>query len=798
MGIKDTMQGETTQPGQDAAISSYEESVQAAEAALHDREGVDVVYHIDRIAYELMSALREREASAPQNASSELHLSGPSALVMVQGKTARQAYSVLADAGIATVMPLMGDWRLDSNPKFAFTTVKMGPRPTKRLYVNAYAVLQAAREAQVQSIFLAGDSLALAQDNRFLKRAHDQGLRVFRMLDIDTSYRGWVECEPSAEPDVKQPTTWRTCHSCKLTFDNAEFVENGYACPSCGTLARLSSDERIALVCDEGSFVEWDADIADVDPLEFPGYREKVAGYREKTGKHEAVRTGRALLGGRPAALGFMESDFMMGSMGSVVGEKVSRLFDRATEEGLPVIIFCASGGARMQEGLASLMQMAKTACAVERHDRAGLLYISVITDPTTGGVTASFATLADIIFAEPGALIGFAGQRVIRDTIKQDLPEGFQTAEFALEHGLIDAIVERDDLREVLRAGIAFHQPRPGDAEDELHVFSTLARERVSVQRQGGFIQNLLKNPLEGLPFADMFMKPEDTEERTRRDLERHAERELKRSGVTDEVVPGSAWESVQLARNVHRPTARTYINEISPSFLELHGDREFADDKAIIAGLGRIDGRPVTIIAQEKGTTLDERIERNFGCPQPEGYRKTARLMRQAEKFGRPIVCLVDTQGAFCGTQAEERGQGNAIAENLELMAGLRVPVVSVLLGEGGSGGALALALANRVAMQENAVYSVLSPEGFASILWKDGKRAPEAAEVMGMNSAEVLKLGVVDAVLPEGEGPAHENPEQSAEVVHAYIAQALEELDGYSPEELLVQRQQRFARF
>lgn len=274
------------------------------------------------------------------------------------------------------------------------------------------------------------------------------------------------------------------------------------------------------------------------------------------------------------------------------------------------------------------------------------------------------------------------------------------------------------------------------------------------------------------------------------------------KRDADSDEsstdVAPGSAWESVQIARNVHRPTASSYIKVLSPSFLELHGDREFADDKAIVAGLGRINGRPVTIIAQEKGSTLPERIKRNFGCPQPEGYRKTARLMRQAEKFNRPIVCLVDTQGAFCGMEAEERGQGNAIAENLELMAGLHVPVVSVLLGEGGSGGALALALANRVAMQQHAVYSVLSPEGFASILWKDGSRAPEAAEVMGMSADDVFDLGIVDAVLPEGDGAAHENPEQAADIVFAYVDETLEELAALTPDELLAQRQARFARF
>ena len=261
----------------------------------------------------------------------------------------------------------------------------------------------------------------------------------------------------------------------------------------------------------------------------------------------------------------------------------------------------------------------------------------------------------------------------------------------------------------------------------------------------------------------------------------------------------PGNrAWQSVQLARNVHRPTARAYIDAFVDGFIELHGDRAFGDDGAVVAGVGWIGGRAVTVIAQEKGADLKERIRRNFGCPQPEGYRKSLRLMRQAEKFGRPVVCLVDTQGAFCGMEAEERGQGNAIADNLLAMAGLRVPVVSVLLGEGGSGGALALALADRVAMQEHAVYSVLSPEGFASILWKDRTRAPEAAAVMKMSAAEACQMGIVDAVLPEGPAPAHENPEAAAEQVRAYVVDVLAELCEQSIEEVLEARYERFAKF
>ena len=231
---------------------------------------------------------------------------------------------------------------------------------------------------------------------------------------------------------------------------------------------------------------------------------------------------------------------------------------------------------------------------------------------------------------------------------------------------------------------------------------------------------------------------------------------------------------------------------------FIELHGDRSFADDGAIVGGIGWIDGIPVTVIAEEKGADLHQRIARNFGCPQPEGYRKSLRLMRQAEKFGRPIVCLVDTQGAFCGMEAEERGQGNAIADNLVAMSGFGVPVVCVVLGEGGSGGALALAMGNRVAMQEHAVYSVLSPEGFASILWKDRSRAAEAAAVMKMSAAEACEMGLIEEVLSEGEKPAHENPEQAVDAVHDFVTRSLEELLPMTSEELRQQRYERFRAF
>lgn len=807
------------------------EAVGAAPTAAVSEDGVAVALRLERIAEELASAQLASQAAdkddepAPNavgvglkgvqdnapgfsvriglgrtSVAEPVPEGAPRVLVVASGKPAKTLLPAFSQAGMFTIVPVADDRKMDTSPKLAHDTVSVGATARNELLSNAYAMLEAVAGADACAIFLCDPSNPLASDSRFLARAADRGLRVFTPASESIAL-GWTDCKPP-QGFSAGPEDWRSCSKCKLSFEAATIVEHGHSCPACGALLRMTSDERIATVLDDGAFEEWDASLPDVNPLDFEGYPEKLASNRERSGFQEAVRIGRGAVGGVPCACGFMDSTFLMGSMGSVVGEKVSRLFDRATAEGLPVVMFCASGGARMQEGLISLMQMAKTACAVQRHDQAGLLYLSVLTDPTTGGVTASFATEADIILSEPGTLIGFAGQRVIRDTIRQELPEGFQTAEFALDHGLIDAIVPREHLREAIGRLLALHgatSTDPAVAKAALggpygaQAMACGPMNTVTVSPQAEVRERHLDLAAK-IPFVNRILKPSDS----MRQLERHAERERKKSGVSAESTPGSAWESVQLARNVHRPTAKRYIDDFSEGFFELHGDRAFADDGAIIGGIGWVDGIACTIIGQEKGADLAERIRRNFGCPQPEGYRKAMRLMRQADKFGRPVICIVDTQGAFCGTEAEERGQGNAIAESLTTMAALEVPAVSVLIGEGGSGGALALALSNRVAMQEHAVYSVLSPEGFASILWKDGKRAPEAAAAMRMGADEVCAMGIVDEVLPEGEGGAHESPESALRSVHEYLSRMLTELKGIPGSELKRQRQERFARF
>ena len=253
--------------------------------------------------------------------------------------------------------------------------------------------------------------------------------------------------------------------------------------------------------------------------------------------------------------------------------------------------------------------------------------------------------------------------------------------------------------------------------------------------------------------------------------------------------------WERVEISRSAERPTSLDYITTIFDRYMSLHGDRLFGDDGAIVGGLASIDGIPVTVVGQQKGRSTKENIKRNFGMPSPEGYRKTMRLMRQAEKFHRPVICLVDTPGAFCGLEAEERGQGEAIAKNLYTLAGLTVPVLSVVIGEGGSGGALALAVADEVWMLEHSVYSILSPEGFASILWKDSKKAKEAAAVMKLTAADLYQMGMIEHVIPEAEPVSRENINDIAGYLENGIADFLEKYGEEEPEKLLEHRYERF---
>ena len=283
---------------------------------------------------------------------------------------------------------------------------------------------------------------------------------VFKKTRIAVGRKNYITF--TRRPEVPEGLL-RKCNKCGGAIIAEDVKKDHYICPKCGGYFRVHARRRIEMITDEGSFEEWDSDLQGGNPLEYKGYEEKLKKLQEKTGLSEAVVTGKAKIDGRETAIGVCDGRFLMASMGEAVGEKIARAVERATKERLPVILFACSGGARMQEGIVSLMQMAKTSAALKRHSDAGLLYISVLTDPTTGGVTASFAMLGDVILAEPKALIGFAGPRVIEQTIGQKLPEGFQRAEFLLEHGFLDAIVERPQMKAVLSKILALHENGKG-----------------------------------------------------------------------------------------------------------------------------------------------------------------------------------------------------------------------------------------------------------------------------------------------------------------------------------------------
>lgn len=556
----------------------------------------------------------------------------------------------------------------------------------------------------------------------------------------------------ASRPEVPEGLL-RKCNKCGAAIIAEDVKQGNYICPKCGGYFRIHAYRRIQMVIDEGTFEEWDHDLTGGNPVNYKGYPEKVQALQEKTGLKEAVVTGRGKINGRETVIAVCDGRFLMASMGWAVGEKITRAVERATEEKLPVIIFACSGGARMQEGITSLMQMAKTSAALERHSKAGLLYVSVLTEPTTGGVTASFAMLGDIILAEPGALIGFAGPRVIEQTIRQKLPKGFQRAEFLVEHGFVDDIVRREDLKETLGKILEMHEGQSTDSTSENEIASYINKDEFS--------------PKSDVAHADI--NPYLT-----------------------------AWERVQLSRKTDRPSGSDYIEALFTDFMEFHGDRNYGDDRAVIGGIAKFHGRPVTVIVQEKGTNTKENIAHNFGMPMPEGYRKALRLMKQAEKFHRPVICFVDTPGAFCGIEAEERGQGEAIARNLRELAGLKTPVLSIVTGEGGSGGALALAAGDQVWMLENSVYSILSPEGFASILWKDSTKAKEAAAVMKLTASDLYQKGIIEQVIPEPENLTPESLWQVTERLDDRIRAFLKQYTVLSEEELLEMRYARFRKF
>jgi acyl-CoA carboxylase subunit beta len=534
------------------------------------------------------------------------------------------------------------------------------------------------------------------------------------------------------------------CSKCQTDFSQGTWpvFQRFRVCDVCGHHFHVPARERIQQLVDAGTFHEVNRSLASVDPLSFTDrmpYRQRLDEARKRTGVSEAVVTGTCRIGGTETVLAVLDFQFLGGSMGSVVGEKVTLAFELAIRRRLPIITVSTSGGARMQEGMLSLVQMAKTAAAARRLHEARQPFVSVLADPTTGGIYASFASLGDVILAEPGALIGFAGPRVVEQTMHQHVPEESHHAEFLLRHGALDDIVDRPTLRDTLIALLTMLSWRSRPAA-------------------------LTAEELPPAPPPVSSSRP--------------------------------AWEIVQLARRADRPTSLDHVRAITSHFVELHGDRQGGDDPALVIGVANLDSRPVAIIAQQRGSGADDDPTRG-GRPMPEGYRKALRMMQLANKFGLPLLTFVDTPGAYAGLEAEEHGLARALAESLSYMSGISTHTVATVVGEGGSGGALALGVADRVLMLENAVYSVISPEGAAAILYHDAAKAEELAASLRITAADCKSLGVVDEVVPEPEGGAHKDPAHASQLLKHSILHALVDLQRVPLRKTVRARYQKFRR-
>ncbi len=538
---------------------------------------------------------------------------------------------------------------------------------------------------------------------------------------------------------------WIKCSSCDKLVYYKDYKENLYICPRCGRAFIMSPKQRFDLLFDDNNWERFTLPTVSDDPLNFVdrlSYKERLADARAENGVTDAVTTADGTIGGVPSTVCVLNGDFMMGSMGRAAGDSIIASMEHAIETRRPFIMVVASGGARMQENILSLMQMARTTVAVNKLHANGIPYIVLLTDPTYGGVTASFAMLGDIHIAERGARIGFAGRRVIEQNIREKLPSNFQTAEYLYEHGMVDMVVARHELHDTLAKILAVLTKQPREPK------------KISATT----------------PAHDSSKK-------------------IRGMGETE------AYDKVLLARHENRPHFLDYINGIVDDWTYLAGDRLYAEDAAMGSGIGFWRGIPAVIIGQEQGRTIETRQKHRFGMANPDGYRKAQRMMRLAEKFELPLISLFDTAGAFAGREGEERGQSQAVASSIAAGLSVRAPYVAVNVGQGGSGGAIAIGTGDRILMMENAIYSVIAPESCASILWKDNKFKATAAQAMKLTARDMADMNVIDGIINEPAGGAHTDWQTTMELLANAVAEQVIDLQQIPISELPARRAEKF---
>jgi acyl-CoA carboxylase subunit beta len=517
-----------------------------------------------------------------------------------------------------------------------------------------------------------------------------------------------------------------------------------------------SARERIALVVDDGSFEAWDGDLVSSDPLGFSDvkpYRERLAEAQARTGEREAIVCGQATLEGRPLVVIASEFGFLGGSIGTATGERVARALDRARGSRVPVVALTASGGTRMQEGTLALLQMAKLAAGVRRLRDDGLPYLVYLMHPTMGGVLAAWASLCTLLLAEPGAVLGFAGPRVVELLQGERLPEGVQTAEHLLERGLIDGVVPHRELRGTLASVLRAAADRPPPVQS-----------RSSAQPR----------PAPGARAAGAGAVAPPGRPRGQRERGRRCD----------------AWGSLLRVRDPARPAARELLEAWAEDLTPVRGDGVGGgDDPSCLAAVARLFGAPVVVVAQHRDAKAH-----GVARTGPAGYRKARRAMVLAHDLDLPLLTIVDTPGAELSRAAEEGGLSMEIARCLSELSRIRSPTLAILLGEGGSGGALALLACDRVVCGEHASLAAIAPEGASAILYRNVERAPELAATQGGASWELERLGIVDVVVPERPS-AEREPEAFIARLGATVEVQLRALVAEDREHRLTTRERRY---
>ena len=527
------------------------------------------------------------------------------------------------------------------------------------------------------------------------------------------------------------------CLLCEEPISQSEAYLKYRVCPFCRFHYTLSARQRIQLLADPRTFKETHKFLSSVFPLSFSSkgtYQNMLSKSQSRTGLTEAAVTGRCKIDGIETAIVVLDFGFMGGSMGSVVGEKIALALEEAARKDLPLIALVTGGGTRTQEGVLSLMQMAKTVTAANRLKEKGLPFLVVLANPSTGQAYASFANLADVMFAEPGSLIGLSPLRTPQGLSKQPLPLDAHTSEAHLAHGLLDNVIDREGLHTRIAT-----------------VLKILTGQKLEQDN----VKDLLKTEVD---------PPKEPE----------------------------AWEAVNVARHAERPSAMVYMRSILDPFVELHGDRLNSDDRSVVCGIGYLLGEPIAIIGQQRRPPINGEKYHVY----PDGLRKAQRIINLATRFKLPLITLVDTQGADPGLEAEEQGIGNAIANTLSMMLDVPTPVITVIIGEGGSEGALALGLSDRTLMQQYAIYSPISMNRYFGNNYPEEQTIDrEAAETMMLTAQDCEYLGIIDYVIPEPDLGAHDNPREASKDIQLALTKTLARLSKQSENKLLKNRYKRF---